>query len=432
MATISIISDFHFGYGTNTEREEDPFIVGKEAFRKAKDSDLIILPGDIFDSKIPRPEVWAKSMKVLNEGKNSKNDKKCDILELRGKDREDISEQNLRGIPMVAIHGTHERRGESLINPVEGLEHAGFLIHLHCASILLEVDGDRIGVHGMSGVPEKYAKEVMVEWDPQPFENAYNIFMLHQSIEPYIYSPNNPPSLKLEDLPTGFDLYVSGHIHWKEKTRVNEKPFIIPGSTVTTQIKKLESKYNKGFWKIEDQEKIEFVELETPRKSYNRSIELNGEGLSEVEDLVKEELKDILKEDHNKKPLVRINLQGNIESGLTRSDLDIKKMKDPFKENALITIDKKLQKSKRNENVEKLRNIRNEEISVGEMGMKLLHENLEENGSNFNYDDIFQSLVDGNLETVLDTILNKKIKKDNKIERDGQKNKDSNLGKWLQ
>ncbi|MFB6088328.1 MAG: DNA repair exonuclease [Candidatus Aenigmatarchaeota archaeon] len=426
MATISIISDFHFGYGTNTEREEDPFIAAREAFEKAKNSDLIILPGDIFDSKIPKPEVWAKSMKILNRGKNQRHGKNCEILKLKGKDMEDISEQNTVGIPMVAIHGTHERRGEGLINPVEGLEHAGFLIHLHCQSILLKVDGNRIGIHGMSGVPEKYAKEVLMEWNPEPFENAYNIFMLHQSIEPYIYSPNNPPSLKLEDLPDGFDLYVSGHIHWKDKTEVNGKPFIIPGSTITTQIKKLESKYSKGFWKIEDQKNIGFVELETPRKSYNRSIELKGEGLSEIEDLIGKELKDIMKEKHEKKPLIRINIEGKMAKGLTKSDLDVKKMKKPFKDKGIITIGKKLQRSRKEKNVEELRDIRDEKISVDELGMKILRENLEGNNSNFNYDDVLQSLVDGDLETVLNTLLSKEIKENKKTIKE-----DSNLDRWL-
>ena len=35
--------------------------------------------------------------------------------------------------------------------------------------------------------------------------------MLHNSIIPYIYSPLEPPSMKIEDLPKGFDLYVLGH-----------------------------------------------------------------------------------------------------------------------------------------------------------------------------------------------------------------------------
>src|SRR4030042_954051 len=202
---IAFISDLHFGFGRGTERAEDCWEAAEEAFEKAKDCDLIVLPGDIFDERIPRPEDWAKALKIFSRNK----------------------------VPVVAIHGTHERRGRGLLNCVQGLEHAGFLKHVHCDSATYEFGGEKVTVYGMSGVPEAYAKEVLSTWNPKPTE-GFNIFMLHQSIHPYIYNPVEPPSLKLEDLPEGFDLYVSGHIHWREKTEVKGSPFIIPGSTVTT------------------------------------------------------------------------------------------------------------------------------------------------------------------------------------------------------
>jgi len=61
---ISILSDFHFGYGWNTRLEDDSFQNAKEALSKCLDSDLILIAGDIFDSRNPRTETWAKTLKV--------------------------------------------------------------------------------------------------------------------------------------------------------------------------------------------------------------------------------------------------------------------------------------------------------------------------------------------------------------------------------
>ena len=68
MVKVSIISDLHLGFGKDTEREEDAFVATKRAFEKAKEleSDLIILAGDMFDTRLPRPEHWSRFMKLLS------------------------------------------------------------------------------------------------------------------------------------------------------------------------------------------------------------------------------------------------------------------------------------------------------------------------------------------------------------------------------
>ncbi|NIQ17993.1 MAG: hypothetical protein GTN43_04250, partial [Candidatus Aenigmarchaeota archaeon] len=79
---------------------------------------------------------------------------KNDVKLVKGieKDISKISEIALMGIPIVAIHGTHERRTKGLLNPVEALEKAGFLIYLHCNGVIFKKGSERVAVHGMSGV----------------------------------------------------------------------------------------------------------------------------------------------------------------------------------------------------------------------------------------------------------------------------------------
>ncbi len=402
MAKISVISDLHLGFGKGTEREEDPFVAAERTIEKIKelDSDVVLLAGDIFDTRLPRPEHWSRFMKMLSLLKDGKRAK---ITKLEG--REDIPEEALRGIPLVAIHGTHERRGKGMKNSIKALEDAGFLIHLHCSSLELDIEGERLGIHGMSGVPEKYSKSVLKKWDPEPFEDAYNIFMLHQDLEQYIYNPVSPPELGLEDMPDNFDLYVSGHIHWKEKTEVKDKPFIIPGSLVPTQLKKKEAESSKGFYVIDTEDQsLDFVEVEPPRGFFYEEVEVNGEDLRKIERMVEEKLEDIVVKENEERSLVRIKVKGKLPKGINSSDLDLSDLKEKYNDAAILSISENLEEEGMEEKVQTLRDLREEKLSVDEMGMKMLRERVKEAGANMEPDEVFESLVNGDIEDALETM----------------------------
>ena len=68
---IAVLSDFHFGYGYNTELEEDSFSNAEEALERASEADLIINAGDIFDTKFPNRNSNAlqriSSMKLVSK-----------------------------------------------------------------------------------------------------------------------------------------------------------------------------------------------------------------------------------------------------------------------------------------------------------------------------------------------------------------------------
>jgi len=268
---IAILSDFHFGVSPRLELEEDSFEQAGEAMEKALDSDLILLIGDIFDSRFPKTSIWAKAIKILV--KPLLKESNVNFLEC-SKELKEISKRTLKHLPVIAIHGTHERRAKDEINVIQALENAGILIHLHCQTIVFEKDGKKVAIHGMSGVPERFAKDVLYSWNPKPVPNCFNILILHQSIESYVYSPLEPPTLDLSNLPKGFDLIVDGHIHGHSIEKIDDSVLVIPGSTIVTQLEKNEAETEKGFVKVElnEKPKIDFIPLERNRKFFYEEI----------------------------------------------------------------------------------------------------------------------------------------------------------------
>ena len=385
MIRIAVISDQHFGLARNNERAEDCWEGAEEAFHKAENCDLIIIPGDIFNEKIPRPEDWAKSLKLFSS----------------------------INVPVVAIHGNHERRGRGLINCVQGLEYAGFLKHLHCESVTYKIKKKKISVHGMSAVPEAYAKEVLEQWDPKPVKGSYNIFVIHQSIDPYIFNPREPPSLKLEDLPKGFDLYIAGHIHWTEKTEIMGKPFIISGSTVTTQVNKSEAKNPKGFFIVEvnDETSIRFVELENVRKVFYKDFKVNNEKVSDVLEKIDDYLGRIKEK---KKPLVRVRVSGKIGKG---EELNFFQLKEKYRKKMILSLFSRVSEEELENKMKLLKDIRENRISVEEMGMKILRENMKELKTAKDYEEIFDLLVDGSVDAAMVHLLAKSEKKEEETEQ---------------
>ncbi|MFB6145937.1 MAG: exonuclease SbcCD subunit D [Candidatus Nanohaloarchaea archaeon] len=309
---VSIISDTHFGYKWGEERGDDAFENAKEAFRKAVeiDSDVIVMPGDIFDKKIPKQEVLDRAAEVFS-------------IAMKG-DRTVESDKDLNihgnGIPIVAIHGTHERRPRTYTNPIELMSNTGQLYHLDNEKVVFSKNGEKFAVHGMSGVPERYAPKVLEKFDPKPVEDAFNMLVVHQSIEGFVFTDDDHNYLSLEDFPEDFDLIVNGHIHWYNIDRFpGEKPLILPGSTVTTQMRKIEAEKDKGFLVLDTEgEELEFVPLETSRKVHYIEIDVDGETWSEIKDEAVEKLEAV---DDTGKPLVNLKITGETKSRVNPREL---------------------------------------------------------------------------------------------------------------
>lgn len=328
---ISIISDTHFGYKWGEERGDEPFENAEEAFQKALDSDVIILPGDIFDKKIPKQEVLDRAAEVLSVAMEGERKVETDKdLGMHGD-----------GIPVVAIHGTHERRPRSYTNPIELMAQTGHLHHLDNEEIVFEKNGEKVAVHGMSGVPERYAPKVLEKFDPEPVEDAFNILVVHQSIEGFVYTDEDHECLKLEDFPEGFDLIVNGHIHWYNLERFqdteSDRPLVLPGSTVTTQMRKIEAEKGKGFLRLDtEEEDLEFVELESPREVNYIEIEVDGEDW----DSIKEEAREKLEKVDGGKPLVNLKITGE-----TSSRVNPRELKQMFRDDMFLNVNSSISKT---------------------------------------------------------------------------------------
>jgi DNA repair exonuclease SbcCD nuclease subunit len=207
-------------------------------------------------------------------------------------------------------------------------------------------------------------------------------------------------------LPPGFECYVSGHIHWREKTELRGSPFIIPGSLIPTQLKKKESEIEKGFFVVDTQKKeIDFEEVDPPRMFFYEEIENEEGSIREIENLVGDRLEEIFSDSFESKPLVRLKIKGKMPGGVSTNDLDLSQVKNKYSDRGIISISKDLEEEGVDKKIQMLRDVRNEELSVEEIGMKTLREEMEETGSRMDPDMIFDDLVQGNIENVMNRLL---------------------------
>lgn len=392
---IAVISDMHFGF-----KQDDPRL-GNDSFEQAacalktaieNGADMILSAGDIFDSRTPKQETWAKALEVMQIPLHSKKTG-VELVEIVKKLRK-LSPIIFSGIPVIAIHGTHERRAAHSMNPIEVLEKAGYLIHLHCDCAILKKGNMKVAIHGMGGVPEQYTKTVLKNYDPKPIAGCKNIFVFHQSVKGFVYEDEENFYITYDDLPKGFDYYIDGHIHAKNKF----KNLLLPGSTVITQMKQNETA-KKGFYMLDlEKNTEEFMEIPQQREFVFKKIEFNDATQREIIEKIKKELQDI-------KPntLVKIKLCGTCAKGTRIDTNDI-----IAGTKCIVFIDNEIETDDLKHKIDNLRKLQQSKMSVEEMGLKLVKQILDEN----NYkgippEEILDDLAEGNNEKVIEKIMNK-------------------------
>jgi len=382
---IAVISDPHLGAKWGTAREQDPFDQFREAIERALKlgAQMILIPGDIFNTRIPRPEVWARAMRILSLPHAHKQSTVA-LDHTIDKNMEEISPVSLRGVPIVAVHGNHERRIRGLVNPVEALEAAGLLIYIHHGALIFKTSAGKLAIHGMGNVPERNAKDALSVWNPKPVAGATNILVLHQAIGQYLYSSEELPTLDVADLPRGFDLYVCGHMHYHTEATAHRKPLLFPGSTFRTQLLEVEAKLAKGFYMIEVDGGVhyEFVELRQVRDFHYAELTFDGASVPQLYEAVRAKIKEFLGEPRRNKeklPLIRIRLLGTLTKDASRSDVDENLIASEFDNQALISIGTNdLVAPGLEEKIKFLRELRERRLPVEEMAMQLLEENLRD------------------------------------------------------
>ncbi len=382
---IVVIADNHLGMKWGTAREQDSFGQVRESLERALElgAELILDLGDIFDTRTPRQEVWAQAMRILSiplaRGRSDiKLDRTID------KDKDDFSPVALRGAPVIALHGNHERRTRGFINPVQALEAAGLLIYLHHNVLIFDTPQGKLAIHGMSNVPEQHAKNVLATWNPKPVDGAFNILMLHQSVGQYVYSSEEFPTIDLADLPPGFDLYLCGHIHYHAEAVAHGKPLLFPGSTERTQLLQVEAEVPKGFYLLDfdDGLSYEFIELKSTRDFYYEEMKFDGIGIPQLNEVVREKARELLERPRRnleKLPLIRLRLTGTLAKEASRSEFDERAIVQEFADRALVAISKgDLTSPGLEEKVQLLRELRERRLPIDEMAMSILEGNLRD------------------------------------------------------
>jgi len=402
---IAIMSDFHLGFG-DKERTAESHANAKSAINLAIENkaDLIILAGDIFDEAIPSQECLFQALKLFSIARKSNAETTAKIVSGKRKD----SIFHFKGIPIAAIFGTHEYRGQEQANVLDILQEAGSLLKLHGESAVFEKEGEKICIYGMGGVPEKKALDVLQVMNPQPLPDSFNIFFMHQSIKEFLpFEDDMVATIALSDFPKGFDLIVNGHLHWHKIDKINDSIFIMPGSTITTQMKKIESEAGKGIFLLDTKTKnAEFLQLPNQRKFFYKTIMLKDSMPEDAKELVKKEISGILVSEFKLKPLIKIKIKGALAKGISSSDLDFSPIEDEFSEKAFVSISKDFEVSEFKKKIAELRNEQQKKQSIKELAMSIFEKNLNESHFNneFDYEKMLALLSEDKNEEALEML----------------------------
>jgi DNA repair exonuclease SbcCD nuclease subunit len=368
---IAIFSDPHLGYA---RFETDSYVQAEKAIISASEkADLILCAGDIFDMKIPKLETLKRAVEIFNKAK----------------------------IPLYAIHGNHERRPKDLVNPVQLLAASTEMKLLHGESAVFEKGGRKIQILGIGSVPEEYATEAvkrsMERFKKEP--GAFSVLMIHQTIKELVPGGEDELSLDyLETLP--FDLIVNGHIH-ETGVKLSGK-FIMPGSTVITQLKEDETK-GKGYFLYDTEaRKSEFVEIGS-RPFFYETLKFDGVGEPEIREGVLKRINEIKKS--HPEAIIAIKIEGALKDGLPCPDIKFDAYPGVFIEN-------RISSDSLGAKLTKIRESREASMSAKELALKELNGKTAGKITMFDGSELFEKLVSGADETL--AYLEKQYKKDNK------------------
>jgi DNA repair exonuclease SbcCD nuclease subunit len=375
---VGILSDTHFGFN---KFYEDSFKQGKKALETAYSlSDLVIIAGDIFDTRVPKLETLARTIEIFREV---------------GKEK-----------PVFAISGTHERRASDSINPVQLLEKSGLIIDISNNFQTYERNDEKVNIVGLGGVPDEYAKESIEALSPKPQKGCTNIFVFHQTIVDLV--PSN--GISFSDLPDGFDLYICGHIHKRFVEKRNGKLLIIPGSTVITQLRKEECD-EKGIYLYDTLTKnYSFVPIPTRNFVY-KEIHLEEADNLKIQKALSETIEKIKNEYRNKKsedekPIVKIKILGSTKKGLNREDIIIDIKDDDF---YYFEVENSLDTKTLKEEIEVLRKMHEEKKNAKDLGLEILGEKIKTYDIKIDINEIFDTLSDEkNINNYIAKLLSKK------------------------
>jgi DNA repair exonuclease SbcCD nuclease subunit len=383
---IGIASDFHLGFN------DDALSQAREAlFKAARECDFVLLPGDLFDYRVPRQEVVNEACKMFSEAKK--------ILE--GKCSATIA--GAQCSPVVVIYGTHERRSKGLANIIHVLDSANLVSNCHAKTVLVEKNGEKVSVQGLGGVPEEKAAESLEYLAQKPVKDAnFNLFVFHQSLSELMPLED---CMSMNDLPQGFDLYVNGHIHWRRELNEDGKRLLIPGSTVVTQMKKSEVE-PKGYYVLDTQtSEAEFKAINS-RKFFFEELDFKDVEPSTVLQTARKKLGEL--SSVGGKPLVKLKLKGTLAKGFRKKDVnEASALEREFSEKCFASVDNELESQESAGRIALSRKAREEGVKGS--ALEILKKRLSESGWKLGgEEELLELLEEGELDLASEKIRTSK------------------------
>ncbi len=397
---IAIVSDMHLGY--ERFRDDARRQAGEALEKAAEASDMIIIPGDIFDYRRPSPDVIAEAMALFRNTMKKNFKARVSSFEGEGFAYTDV--------PIIAIPGTHERRAQNAANPVSILGMAGLVVDASQARVTIEKTTagktEKVCVFGLGGIAEERFRETLKEVAPKGKEGCFNIFMFHQSV--YELLPFSDSFIRIDDLPDGFDLYVDGHIHSRVEMKCHGRDFLIPGSTVITQLKENEQD-SKGFFVYDTEERTYTFHRINSRKFAVEEIDVDGKGPAEIEELAREKARKVIASSDGAKPIIRIVLAGKLGNGIKLHDVSVHGLAKEFQDSAILEVSKLGVKSEEIEQeAMEIRTGELENASLRDYGLGVFMEKLNKAGYRleFSPSELFDLLSsDAKKEEVISTAI---------------------------
>jgi hypothetical protein len=271
-------------------------------------------------------------------------------------------------------------------------------------------------LHGFGGVPEKKARDVLHLLNAKPVENASNIFILHQSIKEFLpFDDEMIASISIADLPTGFDIIIDGHLHWSNELNDKEtgKHFLLPGSTILTQMKHLESTKKKAVFFYDTQtKKVSSKEIPGQREFFYKKLQFKDASLQKLKDEITKTVNDFLAgKKFFHKPLIKLKIVGTLSAGLNQADISEDSLADNFAEKAIVCIDKNFSgEDSLKTKLKNLGELHNSKKSAISLGLDMLDDNLKKTDFNNAFDvyRVFKLLEEDEVDKAIEVILNKK------------------------
>ncbi|MCX6803141.1 MAG: hypothetical protein NTY48_01070, partial [Candidatus Diapherotrites archaeon] len=303
----------------------------------------------------------------------------------------------------------HEFRGKDFASALDVLEESNCLVHIHAGYCKLNKGEEKVFIHGMGGIPEKHAKDALLKYSPCPVQNYSNILLLHQSFVEFLpFDDDSIASLSLSDLPNGFDLIIDGHLHWSQEQNLGEKRFLLTGSAIFTQMKRLEGELPKGVFLFDTiTKKLSLLPFERQRKLFYSKLDFKSAKPEDIIFEVNNKVDSFLKNSSFElKPLVRLKIGGSLAKGFTQSDVSLDFSR--YENKAVFSVSKSFSIEDFQKKIEDLKERQAEKKNVVDLGIDVLEKNVEEAGlKNFETRRVFELLAVGENEKAEGVLLNK-------------------------